>query len=126
MKSILIVIIFTFSLESFAVGFGHFSCGEIVEFERDNNKNQMTGISLWFNGYIEGRDFDDNLDTFSDADSHFIESKGIKVIRAPRNTGVLSPIIHSIPVQLLAYHVALRKGTDVDKPRNLAKSVTVE
>ena len=68
MKSILIVIIFTFSLESFAVGFGHFSCGEIVEFERDNNKNQMTGISLWFNGYIEGRDFDDNLDTFSDAD----------------------------------------------------------
>jgi glucosamine--fructose-6-phosphate aminotransferase (isomerizing) len=66
------------------------------------------------------------LFVFADADSHFIESKGIKVIRAPRNTGVLSPIIHSIPVQLLAYHVALRKGTDVDKPRNLAKSVTVE
>ena len=66
------------------------------------------------------------LFVFADADSHFIESKGIKVIRAPRNAGVLSPIIHSIPVQLLAYHVALRKGTDVDKPRNLAKSVTVE
>ncbi|MDB4042219.1 glutamine--fructose-6-phosphate transaminase (isomerizing) [Methylophilaceae bacterium] len=66
------------------------------------------------------------LFVFADADSHFIESKGIKVIRAPRHTGVLSPIIHSIPVQLLAYHVALRKGTDVDKPRNLAKSVTVE
>jgi glucosamine--fructose-6-phosphate aminotransferase (isomerizing) len=40
--------------------------------------------------------------------------------------GVLSPILHTIPVQLLAYHVALIKGTDVDKPRNLAKSVTVE
>ncbi len=66
------------------------------------------------------------LFVFADADSHFIESKGIKVIRAPRHTGVLSPIIHSIPVQLLAYHVALRKETDVDKPRNLAKSVTVE
>jgi len=66
------------------------------------------------------------LFVFADADSCFIESKGIKVIRAPRHTGVLSPIIHSIPVQLLAYHVALRKGTDVDKPRNLAKSVTVE
>ena len=66
------------------------------------------------------------LYVFADADSHFIESKGIKVIRAPRHTGVLSPIIHSIPIQLLAYHVALRKGTDVDKPRNLAKSVTVE
>jgi len=66
------------------------------------------------------------LFVFADADSNFVESKGIKVIRAPRHTGVLSPIIHSIPVQLLAYHVALRKGTDVDKPRNLAKSVTVE
>jgi glucosamine--fructose-6-phosphate aminotransferase (isomerizing) len=66
------------------------------------------------------------LFVFADADSHFVEQKGIKVIRAPRNTGVLSPIIHSIPIQLLAYHVALRKGTDVDKPRNLAKSVTVE
>tara|TARA_B100000035_G_C20922676_1_gene519243 strand:+ start:1 stop:738 length:738 start_codon:yes stop_codon:yes gene_type:complete len=63
---------------------------------------------------------------FADADSHFVETKGIKVIRAPRHTGILSPIVHAIPVQLLAYHVALRKGTDVDKPRNLAKSVTVE
>ena len=66
------------------------------------------------------------LFVFADADSNFVEQKGIKVIRAPRHTGVLSPIIHSIPIQLLAYHVALRKGTDVDKPRNLAKSVTVE
>ena len=63
---------------------------------------------------------------FADADSHFMESPGVRVIRTPRHTGVLSPIIHSIPVQLLAYHVALIKGTDVDKPRNLAKSVTVE
>jgi len=48
------------------------------------------------------------------------------VIRTPRHVGVLSPILHAIPVQLLAYHAALLKGTDVDKPRNLAKSVTVE
>ena len=66
------------------------------------------------------------LFVFADSDSHFVETKGIKVIRAPRHYGILSPIIHTIPVQLLAYHVALRKGTDVDKPRNLAKSVTVE
>jgi glucosamine--fructose-6-phosphate aminotransferase (isomerizing) len=44
----------------------------------------------------------------------------------PRHVGVLSPIVHAIPVQLLAYHAALARGTDVDKPRNLAKSVTVE
>ena len=63
---------------------------------------------------------------FADADSHFMESPGVRVIRTPRHAGILSPIIHSIPVQLLAYHVSLIKGTDVDKPRNLAKSVTVE
>lgn len=66
------------------------------------------------------------LFVFADADSHFTESKGVHVIRTPRHVGVLSPILHSIPVQLLAYHAALLKGTDVDKPRNLAKSVTVE
>ena len=48
------------------------------------------------------------------------------VIRTPRHAGVLSAVIHTIPVQLLAYHTALARGTDVDKPRNLAKSVTVE
>lgn len=66
------------------------------------------------------------LFVFADADSHFTESAGVHVIRTPRHVGVLSPILHTIPVQLLAYHVALLKGTDVDKPRNLAKSVTVE
>ncbi len=66
------------------------------------------------------------LFVFADADSHFAESEGVHVIRTPRHVGVLSPILHTIPVQLLAYHVALIKGTDVDKPRNLAKSVTVE
>lgn len=66
------------------------------------------------------------LFVFADADSHFIESEGVHVIRTPRHVGVLSPILHTIPVQLLAYHAALLKGTDVDKPRNLAKSVTVE
>jgi len=66
------------------------------------------------------------LYVFADLDSHFTESEGVHVIRTPRHVGVLSPILHSIPVQLLAYHAALLKGTDVDKPRNLAKSVTVE
>ncbi|HSH86944.1 MAG TPA: glutamine--fructose-6-phosphate transaminase (isomerizing) [Methylophilus sp.] len=66
------------------------------------------------------------LFVFADADSHFHGSEGVHVIRTPRHVGVLSPILHVIPVQLLAYHAALLKGTDVDKPRNLAKSVTVE
>ncbi len=66
------------------------------------------------------------LFVFADLDSHFTASEGVHVIRTPRHAGVLSPIVHSIPVQLLAYHAALLKGTDVDKPRNLAKSVTVE
>jgi glucosamine--fructose-6-phosphate aminotransferase (isomerizing) len=66
------------------------------------------------------------LFVFTDEDSQFGPSEGVHVIRAPRHVGVLSPIMHTIPVQLLAYHVALARGTDVDKPRNLAKSVTVE
>ncbi|HEY5971434.1 MAG TPA: glutamine--fructose-6-phosphate transaminase (isomerizing) [Pseudoxanthomonas sp.] len=66
------------------------------------------------------------LFVFADQDSHFSESEGVHVIRTPRHAGVLSPIVHTIPVQLLAYHTALARGTDVDKPRNLAKSVTVE
>ena len=66
------------------------------------------------------------LFVFADLDSHFTESEGVHVIRTPRHVGVLSPVVHAIPVQLLAYHAALVKGTDVDKPRNLAKSVTVE
>ncbi|MBP6798512.1 MAG: glutamine--fructose-6-phosphate transaminase (isomerizing) [Luteimonas sp.] len=66
------------------------------------------------------------LFVFTDADSNFGESEGVHVIRAPRHVGALSPILHTIPVQLLAYHAALARGTDVDKPRNLAKSVTVE
>ena len=66
------------------------------------------------------------LYVFADLDSHFTESEGVHVIRTPRHAGWLSPIVHAVPVQLLAYHTALRRGTDVDKPRNLAKSVTVE
>ncbi|HSC46987.1 MAG TPA: glutamine--fructose-6-phosphate transaminase (isomerizing) [Gammaproteobacteria bacterium] len=66
------------------------------------------------------------LFVFADQDSHFAESAGVHVIRTPRHAGHLSPIVHAIPVQLLAYHTALKRGTDVDKPRNLAKSVTVE
>jgi len=66
------------------------------------------------------------LYVFTDLDSHFNESEGVHVIRTPRHAGVLSPVVHAIPVQLLAYHTALKRGTDVDKPRNLAKSVTVE
>ena len=66
------------------------------------------------------------LFVFADLDSHFSESDGVHVIRTPRHVGVLSPVVHAIPVQMLAYHAALQRGTDVDKPRNLAKSVTVE
>lgn len=66
------------------------------------------------------------LFVFADLDSDFGESAGVHVIRTPRHVGILSPIVHVIPVQLLAYHTALARGTDVDKPRNLAKSVTVE
>ncbi len=66
------------------------------------------------------------LFVFADQDSNFSASEGVHVIRTPRHAGLLSPVVHAIPVQLLAYHVALARGTDVDKPRNLAKSVTVE
>lgn len=66
------------------------------------------------------------LFVFADQDSGFAESDGMHVIRTPRHAGLFSPIVHAIPVQLLAYHTALQRGTDVDKPRNLAKSVTVE
>ncbi len=66
------------------------------------------------------------LFVFADLDSQFTASEGVHVIRTPRHVGTLSPVLHSIPVQLLAYHAALLRGTDVDKPRNLAKSVTVE
>ncbi len=66
------------------------------------------------------------LYVFADADTAIEESEGLHVIRLAEHAGLLSPILHTIPLQLLAYHVALVKGTDVDKPRNLAKAVTVE
>jgi glucosamine--fructose-6-phosphate aminotransferase (isomerizing) len=66
------------------------------------------------------------LYVFADADSNLDETDGLHIIKMTEYLGHLSPILHSIPLQLLAYHVALAKGTDVDKPRNLAKSVTVE
>jgi glutamine---fructose-6-phosphate transaminase (isomerizing) len=62
----------------------------------------------------------------ADADSQIASSDGIHVLRLPEHAGLLSPIVHTIPLQLLAYHTAVLRGTDVDKPRNLAKSVTVE
>ncbi len=66
------------------------------------------------------------LYVFADADSEIPESDGVHMLRLPEHYGELSPILHVIPLQLLSYHAALVKGTDVDKPRNLAKSVTVE
>lgn len=66
------------------------------------------------------------LFVFADADSHIESGEGLHVIRMPEHYGSLSPILHVIPLQLLAYHTACARGTDVDKPRNLAKSVTVE
>jgi glucosamine--fructose-6-phosphate aminotransferase (isomerizing) len=66
------------------------------------------------------------LYVFADADTHIHSDEGVHVIRMPEHYGALSPILHVVPLQLLAYHTALARGTDVDKPRNLAKSVTVE
>ena len=66
------------------------------------------------------------LFVFADSDTHIESGEGVHVIRMPEHYGVLSPILHVVPLQLLAYHTACARGTDVDKPRNLAKSVTVE
>ncbi|WP_186095262.1 glutamine--fructose-6-phosphate transaminase (isomerizing) [Burkholderia gladioli] len=66
------------------------------------------------------------LYVFADADTHIVNDDGLHVIRMPEHYGPLSPILHVVPLQLLAYHTACARGTDVDKPRNLAKSVTVE
>jgi len=66
------------------------------------------------------------LYVFADRDAQVTESAGVHVIRLMDHAGLLSPILHVVPLQLLAYHVAVMRGTDVDKPRNLAKSVTVE
>jgi glucosamine--fructose-6-phosphate aminotransferase (isomerizing) len=66
------------------------------------------------------------LYVLADGDTKIENSEGVNVIRMPEHYGVLSPILHVVPLQLLAYHTACARGTDVDKPRNLAKSVTVE
>ena len=66
------------------------------------------------------------LYVFADADGQIEASDGVHLIRLPEHYGALSPILHVAPLQLLAYHTATARGTDVDKPRNLAKSVTVE
>ncbi|MDM8357585.1 glutamine--fructose-6-phosphate transaminase (isomerizing) [Pandoraea communis] len=66
------------------------------------------------------------LYVLADDDIHMSSTDGIRVIRMPEHYGELSPVLHVVPLQLLAYHTACARGTDVDKPRNLAKSVTVE
>lgn len=66
------------------------------------------------------------LYVFADAGTQIEPSDGLHVIRMPEHYGDLSPVLHVVPLQLLAYHTAIARGTDVDKPRNLAKSVTVE
>ena len=66
------------------------------------------------------------LYVLADNDSSVESSSGLEVIRLTEYAGLLSPILHTIPLQLLAYHIALIRNTDIDKPRNLAKSVTVE
>ena len=66
------------------------------------------------------------LYVLADSDTRLENSEGIHVIRMPEHYGALSPLLHVVPLQLLAYHTACARGTDVDKPRNLAKSVTVE
>ncbi len=66
------------------------------------------------------------LYVLADADTRIDSGEGLHVIRMPEHYGALSPLLHVVPLQLLAYHTACARGTDVDKPRNLAKSVTVE
>ena len=66
------------------------------------------------------------LYVLADGDTKLVSSEGLHVIRMPEHYGALSPLLHVVPLQLLAYHTAVARGTDVDKPRNLAKSVTVE
>ncbi|RPJ48871.1 MAG: glutamine--fructose-6-phosphate transaminase (isomerizing) [Betaproteobacteria bacterium] len=66
------------------------------------------------------------LYVLADQDARIAPSEGVHVIQMPDHADLLSPILHTVPLQLLAYHTALHRGTDVDKPRNLAKSVTVE
>jgi glucosamine--fructose-6-phosphate aminotransferase (isomerizing) len=66
------------------------------------------------------------LFVFADRDTHIEPSDGVNIVNLGDHVGVLSPILHVVPLQLLSYHTALARGTDVDKPRNLAKSVTVE
>ena len=66
------------------------------------------------------------LYVFADAGSEIPQSEGVHILHMPEHYGLLSPILHVVSLQLLSYHAALVKGTDVDKPRNLAKSVTVE
>ena len=66
------------------------------------------------------------LYVFADADAGIVEADGVTVIEVPKVHELLAPIVYTVPLQLLAYHTAVLKGTDVDQPRNLAKSVTVE
>jgi len=66
------------------------------------------------------------LHVLADQDTRMVAGEGVHVIRMPDHAGFLSPILHTVPLQLLAYHAALERGNDVDKPRNLAKSLTVE
>jgi len=66
------------------------------------------------------------LYVLADAGTKLVSSEGLHVIRMPEHYGALCPLLHVVPLQLLAYHTACARGTDVDKPRNLAKSVTVE
>jgi glucosamine--fructose-6-phosphate aminotransferase (isomerizing) len=66
------------------------------------------------------------LFVFADAEAALENIPGVNLLRVAETDDVIAPIVFTIPLQLLAYHVALIKGTDVDQPRNLAKSVTVE
>ena len=89
--------------------------------------NSRGAVHLLFNafstmGFIRGGE----LFVFADRDADIEPEDGVNIINLSDHAGLLSPILHVIPLQLLAYHAALAKGTDVDKPRNLAKSVTVE
>jgi len=78
------------------------------------------------NNMMEVRARGGQLFVCADAGTHIEHTEGVHVIRLPEHYGDLSPLLHVVPLQLLAYHTAVARGTDIDKPRNLAKSVTVE
>ena len=93
-----------------------------LEFHRPAGANEEQALA----GDVGAQPCGGELFVFADADTRIESGKGLNVIRMPENYGALSPLLHVVPLQLQAYHTACARGTQVDKPRNLAKPVKVE